>query len=114
MNPGKEAYNRFRFKNKTCFKKCGLWQGVGGFCPAKRENIEYCMSLDIDSSDSYRNIQNITDWLEVFAEDMNILMYKPSEAIIERAKHLLDTTKKDCYQIAELIIKENYDGKESN
>lgn len=106
MTPEKEAQARFRFKNRVCFKKCGLWEGRGGFCPAKKENIDYCLTIDkseLDTKD-YRSLQNIIEWLEVFAEEKGILMYKPTEETVEKAKILLEKTRYDCYQIAEKLI----------
>ena len=106
MTAAKEAGDRFRFKHRVCFKKCGLWQGKGGFCPAAKENIEYCLELEKKLADSrdYRNLQTLSEWIEVLSEDYGFVMFVPSEALIEEGRKLLETTRYDCYQIAEKLL----------
>lgn len=104
----KSAYERFRFKKRVCFKKCPLYHGKGGFCHAKKDNIDYCLSIEKQESDNrnYRNLQTVVEWIEVFAEEKGFVAFKPSEVLIKKAKHLLETTKQDCYKIAENLIRE--------
>ncbi|MEK6860387.1 MAG: hypothetical protein AABY07_00310 [Nanoarchaeota archaeon] len=116
-SPAKEAYTRFRFKQRVCFKKCGLWEGKGGFCPAKKDNINYCLSLEKagEENQTYRNLQNVVEWMEIFAEESGLIMFKPSEIVIDKVKVLLEKSNLDCYAIAEKLIGEaNEESKRTN
>lgn len=107
MNSSKKgAYLRFRFKNRVCFKTCGLWQGKGGYCSAKRENIEYCIELEKQQSNSenYRNLDNILEWVEVFTEEKGYIGFKLSEEATKNALTMLANTNYDCYKIAEKLL----------
>jgi hypothetical protein len=99
------AGERFRFKKRTCEKKCGLWEGKGGFCPAKRDNIEFCLTISIEESYNfdYRNIDNVIEWLEEFSKDHGYLLFSPTPDHIQEIKTLLKDTNLDCYDIAEKV-----------
>ena len=105
----KAAYERFKFKNRVCFKKCGIWEGKGGYCKAEKDNIDFCLGLEKEITDSrvYRSTQTVIDFIEMLAEEKGI--------VIIISKHLRDiidaelkNDRADCFGIAEKIVERMY------
>jgi hypothetical protein len=104
---GRRAYERYRFKNSTCFKTCMLHSSKGGFCNAQREQIDYCLSLDKLKKDhrDYRSEETALEWIEILAEEGGVEVLFDF-TLKSRIAHELANTTRDCYTIARKIVEE--------